>query len=101
MFALIKPLPVVLPPGDLILHVEELDQTMVSSIVSSAGRFCLPPTALSPTHTTRHVRQPFHEFDRLLLTSDDERRAIAALITKLEEGEMLVSVCKSVQVESL
>lgn len=74
--------------GDLILHVDELDQTMVSSIVSSVGKFCHPSsTPVSPSHSVKHNRQPFHDFDRLLLSSEDERRAIAALITKLEEGD--------------
>lgn len=36
--------------GDLILHVEELDQQLMSSVVSTVGKYVDVSTAASPSH---------------------------------------------------
>ena len=47
----------VLVTGDLISHTEELDQNIVSSIVSTVEKYCLPA---SPTHSESQIRCVSH-----------------------------------------
>ncbi len=44
--------------GDLIMHCDELDQTLVSSIVSSVGKY-LPPTSPGQSQLTASNKHAF------------------------------------------
>jgi hypothetical protein len=75
--------------GDLILHVDELDQLLVTSIISTVGKYV---HYSSPSHREVSLRSelrlnPFHNHKMLLLSNSDERLRLELLMKHLEDGD--------------
>lgn len=73
--------------GDVILHAEELDQLLISSVVSTVGKYV---NISSPSH--QHSRtsvklSPFRDYKTLLLASNDDRQALQLLMKQLDTGD--------------
>jgi len=48
-------------PGDLILHLDELDQLLMSSVVSTVGKY-VQVSSSSPASSQQHPRSPLSLF---------------------------------------
>lgn len=76
--------------GDLIMHLDELDQSLISNVVTTVGRYCVSTGSLSHKESlvrSELKRNPFRDYRQLLLQSVDSRQALELLITRLEEGD--------------
>ncbi|XP_074645034.1 conserved oligomeric Golgi complex subunit 7-like [Tubulanus polymorphus] len=73
--------------GDLLLRIEEFDQTVISDIMNSIGKHYQPTSSPSHKPTQRSKINPFHDYKCLLLESKDDQAAVDHLLTKLEEGD--------------
>ncbi|XP_013416401.1 conserved oligomeric Golgi complex subunit 7 [Lingula anatina] len=69
--------------GELILHVEELDDSLMSNILHSIGK--QTPSTPKIGGEIRLRVNPFHQYTELLIEKVEDREALELLVTKLEE----------------
>ncbi|CAH1780014.1 unnamed protein product [Owenia fusiformis] len=76
--------------GDLILHLDELDGAVISNLLMSAGKYCVPlsPSTIKELDKRGTTNQtPFHKFTSLYLEDPSQQLALEHLITQVEEGD--------------
>ncbi|XP_064611193.1 conserved oligomeric Golgi complex subunit 7-like [Liolophura sinensis] len=75
--------------GELIMHTDELDQTIISSIITSIGSYHLSPSTTHKVSENRvsNKKNLLHAKASLLLSNLSDIEALESLVVKLDEGD--------------
>ncbi|ELT88100.1 hypothetical protein CAPTEDRAFT_161050 [Capitella teleta] len=88
--------------GDLIMHTDELEHSLVSAVVGSVGKICFtesPEYAVYHNYMRQSKPSPFHDFGHLLLDKQSDREKLNDLLEQLESGKHQISLLKDVYSE--
>ncbi|XP_060062709.1 conserved oligomeric Golgi complex subunit 7-like isoform X2 [Ylistrum balloti] len=75
--------------GDLIMHVDELDGNIISSIMHTIAHYSNPGSPVKEASKIRHAgkRSILHAQASLFLSNTEDIANLESLVSKLEEGE--------------